>query len=136
MKKKLLDSALAICFKEAEFHPERNFYMHWSFIIQRNKLIKHATNTNGEAPRHFGYASRLTSSGKPKLHAEFNCYNKCKNILDPRIPFEIINVRLNRLNQIKISSPCNCCYSFLKNICNCSHCYFTTDQGIWAKTIF
>lgn len=108
--------------------------MHWSFIVQRNKLLGYATNTCGDAPIHLGYQQRLNWANA-KIHSEWNCWRKFKGVINPEKSFEIVNIRLNRRGQIRASFPCSCCFNFLKSL-NCSHCYFTTDDGIWAKTIF
>jgi hypothetical protein len=137
MKRSILKQCLSIAHSTIEKHPQYNFYLHWSFIVQRNKLMGYATNDAGsDVPVHLGYQSRLKGEYQAKRHSEWNCYRRVKGILVPGKSFEIVNIRLNKKGQIKNSQPCSCCFSFLKEMCDCSHCYFTTDEGIWAKTIF
>lgn len=130
MKKKILNDVIRLAIKELPTHPEYNHYCHWSFIIQNNKIVEWSTNDNGIPPIHLGYNSRIDCS-EPKRHAEFNAWRKAKGILIQNKSFECINIRLNRLGEIKFSAPCICCSNFLKAL-GCNKVYFTTDLG-WAK---
>ena len=135
MKRSLLRQALKISRDTLKTHPEYSHYMHWSFLIQKNSLIDFDTNDAGEAPIFYGYRKRVNWSNA-KRHSEFNVFRKGRGLLIPNKTFEIINVRLNKQGQIKNSAPCSCCVNLLTSLFLCSCVYFTTDEGIWAKTIF
>jgi len=97
-------------------------FRHFSFIIQRNKLVDWGTNVSRVPPMiHFGYPK---TSG---WHSEVNAYRKAKGILEDG-SFEVINIRLNKLGELRLSKPCKCCHAFLKEL-GCSYVYFSTDVG-------
>ena len=61
------------------------------------------------------------------IHSELDAYKKAKGILDRTKTFELINIRLDKRNGIKISKPCPCCFNFLKTI-KCRKVYYTNDK--------
>lgn len=98
-------------------------FRHYAFIIQKNKIVDWGVNVSKAEPlTQFGYPQR---SG---IHAETNAYRKAKGILDQDAPFEVVNIRLNRRGDLKLSKPCSCCYNFLKEL-GCSFVWFSTDVG-------
>lgn len=136
MNKRILRDTIKIAQDYLPKHPEQvsgNFF-HYAFVIQNNKILEYATNTNGEPPKQFGYHNRGTwDDFIPKRHAEYNVYLKAKGLLLRDKDWEIVNVRLNSLGEMRNSTPCSCCYGFIK-IMGCHKCYFTTDTG-WAKMV-
>lgn len=135
MKKTILRDALRIAREKLENHPQFDFFPHYAFIVQNNKIVEWATNNDAEPPKHLGYHKRLShlDEAPPKTHAEFNAWRKAKGILDPTKPFECINIRLNKTGELKLSAPCCCCQDFLDEM-GCKAVYFTTEHG-WAKEI-
>ena len=107
-------------------HPQFFNYAHYTFICQRNKILGYGTNMAG--PAKYGYKPYM------KIHSEYVAYNKYKYLLKKEEPFEIVNVRLSRLNSLKISMPCNCCISYLK-LTGCRRVYFSTPAG-FSSLIF
>lgn len=106
-----------------------NQFRHFSFIVQRNKLVEWGTNVPKADPlTFFGYSN---ISG---VHAETNAYAKAKGILDKNYSFEVVNIRLNKSGDLKLSKPCACCYSFLESF-GCSTVWFSTEAG-FAKLMF
>ena len=106
-----------------------NQFRHFSFIIQRNKIIEWGTNISKANPLTlFGYSNR---SG---IHSETNAYAKAKGILDKFVSFEAVNIRLNKSGELKLSKPCPCCYSFLESF-GCHAVWFSTEAG-FAKLMF
>ena len=104
-------------------------FRHFSFIIQKNKLVEWSTNISKAAPLTiFGYSN---ISGR---HAETNAYDKAKGILDKTSGFEVVNIRLNKAGNLKLSKPCACCYSFLESF-GCTSVWFSTEAG-FAKLMF
>lgn len=126
MKKTILEEAKNIAISKIENHPEYDNYIHYTFIVKNNKLLGYGCNMRGEPPVTFGYHERL-NGGRPKLHSEFVAYKKMKGLLKGEA-FEIINIRLNRKGEMKLSAPCNCCMNFLKET-DCKNIYYSTDEG-------
>lgn len=124
MRKRILKQCLDIAIKNntEEKHPEWGNYHHFSFIIQDNKIVEWGVNRVGDPLTHFGY------SPLSKIHAENDAMRKAKGILDKNKPFECVNIRLSKQNELKVSAPCECCYNFLK-ILGCKKAYFTTPVG-------
>lgn len=115
-----------------ETHAEWRNFLHYSFIVQNNKIIEMGMNRSIHkgGVRHLGY------SDESKLHSEVDAYFKAKGhpSFSKDESFEIINIRLNRQNEMRTSKPCSCCYNFLSGL-GAKNCYFTTDVG-WAKLYF
>lgn len=126
MSKKLLKEALRIALKtnNPENHSEYGNFHHWTFIVQNGKIIEWGTNRLGD-PFIKGY-SHLS-----KIHSETDAFRKARGLLDLRESFDVINIRLDRSSEIRISKPCPCCHNFLK-VMGCRNAYFTTEAG-WAK---
>lgn len=107
MKKSLLTVAYNIACSKLDLHPEYNYYLHYSFIVQDNKIVEWGTNNKIVPAVHFGYQARLNDDDfKPKMHSEWIAYRRAKGLLNRRRPFDMINIRLNRKKEIKMSRPC------------------------------
>lgn len=124
MTNKILDQCLRTAQKEVlqQKHPEYMSFKHWSFIVQGNKVLGAGKNRSGKAVYNFGYTNIS------KIHSEVDVYSKTKGILDKSKHFEIVNIRLNKLGEVKLSKPCECCYKFL-NFMGCRNIYFSTEAG-------
>lgn len=133
MKKALLKLAHQTALKNLNKHPLVNSlnvrvtFIHWSFIVQNNKIVEWGTNRNGVPPVYFGYSDRIDGA-EPKIHAELDAWNKAKGLLDRNVKFECINIRLNRAGSLRLSKPCTCCESFLFSI-GCSKVFYSTENG-------
>jgi len=124
MKKSILHEALAIA--QRTVHTEN--FRHFTFIVQNNKIVEFGKNNKREPERHYGYHSRLLDCWySPKTHSEIHAYKKARGILDKK-PFGIINIRLNKRNELRISKPCSCCYQIMKEL-GCSEFYYSCDFG-------
>lgn len=73
----------------------------------------------------------LGYSNYSKMHSETDAYFKAKGIMAKDISFEVVNIRLTKTNMIGGSSPCKCCFAFLKNM-GCKRIWFTTEVGHFA----
>jgi tRNA(Arg) A34 adenosine deaminase TadA len=128
MKKSLLKLALNIAKAKVDNHTE--YWRHYTFIVQDNKIVSWSPNQDSDPPVHYGYKARfkrMDAGYRPKIHSEIACYRKAKGILD-RKPFEIINIRLNKHKVMRLSKPCICCYSLLQEL-GCSKFYYSSDYG-------
>jgi len=124
MKRKLLIKCLSIATKNNCNHPESDCYHHFSFIVQKNKIVAWGTNRRSSPLTFLGYPSYS------KMHSEIDAYYKSKGIMD-KSDFEVVNIRLTKSNNVKESTPCKCCYAFLKHL-GCSRIWFTTSIGNFA----
>lgn len=135
MKSRILKECLKIAHNDIDTHPEHEYYPHWSFAIQNNKIIGKGYNRRDFPegnPLYPGYARRVAwNNGLPKMHSEVSLWTKVKGIIDGRIPWSVVNIRLNRQGEIRSSCPCPVCKGFLTSL-GCSKVYFTTDAG-WAQ---
>ncbi len=128
MKKSIIEEAVKIAKKKLKDHPEFLHFPHYSFIIQGNKLVEWATNNRGVPPIHYGYNQKtLDKTFVPKLHSEVWAYKRARGLLT-KAPFEIINIRLNRYGEIRLSKPCKCCYGLLTAL-GCKRFYFSSANG-------
>lgn len=134
VKKTILRDVLRIARENMEKHPEidRGF-LHWSFVVQSNKVIEWGTNHSGIPERHYGYEGRLKGLDMPpKTHAELAAFRKARGIMDLSKPWEIINIRLNKSGITKISAPCSCCAGWLEST-ECRTAWFSMEGDRWGK---
>jgi tRNA(Arg) A34 adenosine deaminase TadA len=129
MKKNILRDCLRIAREKNDLHPEWGNFMHYAFIIQGNKIIEMGMNR----PVSGDYRKMLKCMGyrdDTKLHAEIDAYFKAKGHpdFDFSKKFECVNIRLNKIGQIKNSSPCSICARNLL-LFGCKDVYFTDDEG-------
>ena len=131
MKKKVIQECLDISIRNNNplNHPQWACYKHFSFIIQRNKIVDWGTNRAGTPFANMGYEAHC------KIHSEVEAYRKARGIMDKSLPFEVVNIRLIKNGQIRSSCPCKCCWNFLKNL-GCKQISFTTDMGNFANLKF
>lgn len=125
MKKSILIECIRIAKAKLELHPERCNFPHYSFIIQQNKIVEWATNIAFEPPVHYGYHKAL--GYKPKFHAEVHAYKKAKGILI-NDNFSIVNIRLGKDGDLKLSAPCEACHSLLSCL-GCNKFYYSSPTG-------
>ena len=134
MNKRLLRDCLRISQNNLHKHPEfscnTGSYYHWSFIVQRNKIVEYATNSTGKPPKILGayYKRGMWDDFIPKRHSEYNCYMKAKGLLIRNESWEIVNIRLRYNGVMAMSQPCTCCHNFMHDV-GCSKCFFSTDMG-------
>ena len=131
MKRKTLTTCLDIALKNntPDKHPQWDFYHHYSFIVQQEKIVGFGMNRR---------SSPLTLLGYPdysKMHSEIDAYFKVKGILEKNKSFEVVNIRLTKTNKIVMSQPCKCCYKILEKS-GCSKIWFTTAIENFACMIF
>lgn len=110
---------------------------HLSAIYFKNKLIvlaeNHArTHTNNLKNPKFGFDGRDISSTKGSC-SEMLAVTKFKN--KTSIPFNrcvLVNIRINKLNEITNSAPCPSCQSLLRNF-KFKSVYFTDNNGVFQQ---
>jgi len=122
MKKMILEECYRIALNniKQKKHPQWTSYKHFSFIIQRGRIIEWGMNRCAEPL--MGYPAH------GKLHSECDAYFKARGLLDNTRAFEVINIRMGSNGQLKLSKPCECCQQFLKRL-NCRKVWFSTALG-------
>jgi len=125
MKNSLIREAIRISRRALPTHPWfRHRKCHFSFVVQNNKIIEWGMNRQGNPPASYpDFAA---------IHSEIDAYSKARGIMNHGQGFEIINIRLNRQGLLKLSAPCERCGPFIQAI-GCSHVYFSTNMGSFAK---
>lgn len=106
-------------------HPQYQNFIHFSFVVQGNKIIGYGRNNCETPAKHMGYHNRVPT---PKMHSEINAYRKTRGILDRAKPFYLVNVRLNKSGEVRLSKPCVCCYSLLNSL-GCKQIYYSSEVG-------
>ena len=130
MKKKILRECLEIAKSNNNSnHPQWECYHHFSFIVQRNKIVGMGTNRMASSLTFLGYQPYS------KMHSETDVYFKVKGIMAKNCDFEVVNIRLTKTFMIKSSEPCKCCFAFLNNM-GCKRIWFTTNTGNFAHISF
>jgi len=128
MNKKILNICLSIAKNSIDLHPRKNNYKHYSFIIQNDKIVEWGTNRAMDSLKIFGYEEHQM------MHSENFAYKRSKGLLDKNKDFEVINVRLNKNGNIKISKPCFHCFKYLRRL-GCSKIWYTDKLGKFKKII-
>lgn len=126
MNKALLEQAKQIAYKNLDNHPEYKHYAHFTFVVQNNQIVEWATNNAHTPPKHFGYGARIKGA-KPKTHSEIMAYKRARRIIGNQ-SFQIINVRLNRSYEMRLSKPCVCCHNIMKAM-GCTKFYYSSEVG-------
>lgn len=125
MKKALLADCIRIAQDKLLDHPQYEHFPHWSFGIWQGKIIATGINRGHEPAKLFGYHR---PNFVPKLHSELDCILKCRRSLRD---LDIVNVRLNRKGEARLSMPCRRCRELL-SVMEIKNIYFTTESG-WGK---
>ena len=129
MKKSIINLALKTAREKLHLHPQLEYFPHYTFIIQKNRVVDWATNLSDNPPIHYGYQHRILDPFyKPKLHSEIAAFKKAKGILIKNEPFEIVNIRLNKNKELRLSKPCICCFRIMQEL-GCSKFYYSCNFG-------
>ena len=124
MTQKLLDDCLRL--SKILVHKHDQHFRHFSFIVQDKKIIEWGVNRTAEPIKVLGYSTHQ------KIHSEFMAYKAARGLLDKNKPFEMVNIRLSKKNELKMSKPCATCLSWLSTL-NCTHIWYSTSTGIFQK---
>jgi hypothetical protein len=126
--KKILVEAHRVALKNLHKHPLylEGRKLHFSFVVQKNQIIDWGCNMLHEPPIHMGYSQRINGA-KARLHSEIVAYKKAKGLLSDK-KFHLINIRLNKQAQIRLSKPCICCHEILSSL-GCNDFYYSMEEG-------
>lgn len=132
MKQRIFIDALRVA-KSKRVNHSQGSYAHYSFIVQNNCIIGYGVNMDGDPLIHWGYKSNKSDpTYSPKIHSEINAYRKLKGLLDKNKSFEIINIRLNKLGELRNSKPCQCCSELLADL-GCKKIHYSCECGFLSK---
>ncbi len=124
VRKSILSNILTKCRADLPGHPQYQHFPHWTFLVKDNKIISSGVNRCVEPSRYYGYhANNSSLTFRPKWHAELDAIHRCNFNLRG---CEVVNVRLNRSGEIRISFPCKICRTMIR-VLNCKKVYYTTD---------
>lgn len=115
------------CYSKIQFHDLN--YKHFSFIYSNTKQLAYATNTVSTPPLHLGYARLLDRPAM--IHSELAAYRKFTQHPQYRRnqTVSMINFRLNKSGEIKLSRPCVACIAFMRAM-QIKKVIYSDDQSI------
>lgn len=115
---------MAIRHNSPDNHPQWGNYHHYSFIVKNNKIIQWATNYRGTAVHQLGYKDYQ------KIHSEQMAFKRARKLLGKELgEFELLNLRLNKTNELKKSYPCLCCLNWLQDS-GCIRIFYSHENGV------
>ncbi len=107
-------------------HPEFGYYHHFSFIIWQGKILTWATNKKESTDKLIhGY-----TKGN-KTHAEYEAVKKIRNHRDLS-NIAVVNVRLNKQGDFRLSKPCRKCVDYLKGL-GIKTVYYSTELDSFER---
>ena len=122
MTNRILRDILQYGLTHLNTHPEFRHYIHFSFIVVDNQIVTVGKNRAVEPPPYYGYHKRVE---KPKIHSELDAYSKYKW---KTVGFEMVNLRLSRQGEMKLSKPCPICAEWLSQTM-CTGLVYSTKEG-------
>jgi len=127
MKTSLVREALRISREKLPYHSWFKYRKcHFSFVVQNNKILGWGMNKPGKAPIQYKEYSAV--------HSEIDVLKKTRGVINFNRSFEIINIRLNRQGELRLSAPCQTCGKTIKAL-GCKNVYFSTDTDRFAKLV-
>lgn len=122
----LLRQCLVYSAQSLTAHPQYRHYIHYSFGIVDGKIAVVGKNHAALPDVHFGYHARVT---EPKIHAELDAYKRLrKKYPISKTAWSLVNVRINRSGEFKLSKPCDVCTEWLTAV-GCHGWSYTTEVG-------
>lgn len=127
MKKSLFHQALYLARSKLPTHPELKCFPHYTFVVQGNAIVAWATNVKLEPPRHYGYHRNDNVTFQPKYHSEIWAYKRARGLLTSE-HWEIINIRLSRAGELRLSRPCKPCHELMAAL-GCRRYFYSSEVG-------
>lgn len=127
MKKSILYECLKRAKAKIPTHPQKDYYIHYSFLVQNNKVLAMGTNNGHKPAPHFGFQTRIFG-GCPKTHSEISAWRRGKGLLNFQKEWELVNIRLNKAGKLMLSKPCVCCQEVMSAL-GCGNFYYSYPQG-------
>jgi deoxycytidylate deaminase len=107
---------------------------HFSFILDRNRIISIGMNSTKTHPMNLKY--NYINKNKQKIsdivgtHSELNAIIKLG--IEDCSKLTLINTRINRNNLLDNSAPCHGCSDMINQL-NFKNVFYTTCEGIFEK---
>jgi len=107
---------------------------HFSFILDRNRIISIGMNSIKTHPMNLKY--NYINKNKQKIsdivgtHSELNAVIKLG--IEDCSKLTLVNTRINRNNLLDNSAPCNGCSDMINQL-NFKNVFYTTCEGIFEK---
>lgn len=106
-------------------------FRHFSFILDGNKVISIGQN-NKDKTHPLAFKSGYKYSC---IHSELDALVRTKINPNKFKQCIIVNVRLNRFNNINLSRPCIHCQNLIKNY-KFKKCFYTNENGFFEEYKF
>lgn len=122
---------------DRDLFPGRN--LHLSFITYKNRIICIGQNSKKTHPINLRNP-KISIDGSDISSfrgscSEYSAINKLKNLTNIKISkCSLINIRINRLNEIRISRPCNSCMGLLAHYAF-RDVYYSNNEGEFERLI-
>lgn len=121
---------------EHPLYNEKKCFLHYSFLIVDDRIHTWATNNRITPDKKWGYEKlrRWDDAYVPGTHSELGVIQKCFNFLKHEVyKWSIINIRLNRKRELRLSAPCFVCRGWLK-VLGCEKIIFSIENG-WSEIL-
>ena len=133
---KILEKIKEIAFAfDRELFPNRN--LHLSFIIYKGRIISIGQNSKKTHPmnlrnRKINKEGVDISSFRGSC-SEWNAISRLKNLTNiPAHKCYLINIRVNKNNEIRMSMPCSSCLKLL-SFFNIKKVYYSNENGVFEQ---
>ncbi len=133
---KILEKIKEIAFAfDRDLFPSRS--LHLSFIVYKGRIISIGQNSKKTHP--INLKNKKINKDGVDISAfrgscsEWSAINKLKNLTNiPASKCQLINIRINKENEIRMSKPCNSCMGLLAFF-NLKTVYFSNEKGEFEK---
>lgn len=107
---------------------------HFSFILDRNRIISIGLNSSKTHPKNlkYNYVNKLKEniSDIVGTHSELNAVIKLGQ--EDCSKLTLVNTRINRNNDLDYSAPCSGCSDMIKQL-NFKEVYYSNNEGEFEK---
>lgn len=107
---------------------------HFSFILDRNKIISIGLNSSKTHPKNlkYNYVNKMNQniSDIVGTHSELSAVIKLGE--EDCSSLTLVNTRINRNDELDFSAPCSGCLDMIKQL-NFKNVYFSNVQGKFDK---
>lgn len=129
--------------KEIAFAFDRNLFpnrsLHLSFIIYKGRIISIGQNNKKTHPinlrnRKINKEGVDISSFRGTC-SEYSAVSKLKNLTNiPTTKCQLINIRINKLNEVRMAQPCNSCLGLISYF-GFQEVWFSNEKGEFKQLI-
>lgn len=133
---KIFDKVKEIAFAfDKNFFPGRN--LHLSFLIYKGGIISIGQNSKKTHPINLKNRkinkNGVDISNFKGICSEWSAISKLKNLTNiPAHKCSLINIRINKNNEIKMSRPCNGCLKLIAFF-NINNVFYSNEKGSFER---